>query len=222
MKTLPIQIRIDPALYTKDPESSELGKKIVSQSIQLIDELGFEGFTFKKLGAKIGSNESSIYRYFDSKHALLVYLLNWYWSWVSYRLAAATTNVSPSEEKLTNAIGILTAKIKKDQTISFVNEEMLQRIIITESSKAYHTKDVDKENEKGFYRTYKSVVQKVSDMVLELNPNYEFPHMLISTVIEGAHHQHYFSQHLPSLTDVEIGKNNIVRFYKDLVLSSIR
>ena len=62
MKTLPIQIRIDPALYTKDPESSELGKKIVSQSIQLIDELGFEGFTFKKLGAKIGSNESSIYR----------------------------------------------------------------------------------------------------------------------------------------------------------------
>ena len=150
MKTLPIQIRIDPALYTKDPESSELGKKIVSQSIQLIDELGFEGFTFKKLGAKIGSNESSIYRYFDSKHALLVYLLNWYWSWVSYRLAVATTNVPPSEEKLTNAIGILTAKIKKDQTISFVNEEMLQRIIITESSKAYHTKDVDKENEKGF------------------------------------------------------------------------
>ena len=66
------------------------------------------------------------------------------------------------------------------------------------------------------------MVQKVSDMVLELNPNYEFPHMLISTVIEGAHHQHYFSQHLPSLTDVEIGKNNIVRFYKDLVLSSIR
>ena len=188
----------------------------------MIDELGFEGFTFKKLGAKIGSNESSIYRYFDSKHALLVYLLNWYWSWVAYRLAVATTNVPPSEEKLTNAIGILTAKIKKDQTISFVDEEMLQRIIITESSKAYHTKDVDKENEKGFYRTYKSVVQKVSDMVLELNPNYEFPHMLISTVIEGAHHQHYFSQHLPSLTDVEIGKNNIVRFYKDLVLSSIR
>ena len=60
MKTLPIHIRIDPGLYNKDPESSELGKNIVSNSIILIDKLGFERFTFKKLGAYIGSNESSI------------------------------------------------------------------------------------------------------------------------------------------------------------------
>ena len=126
------------------------------------------------------------------------------------------------QEKLANTIGILTAKVSKDQTFSFIDEVILQRIIITESSKAYHTKDVDAENEKGFYKTYKRVVQRVSSMVLDLQPDYEFPHMLISTVIEGAHQQHYFSQHLPSLTDVEEGKNNIVRFYTELVLSSIQ
>ena len=37
----------------------------------MIDALGFEDFTFKKLGQEIGSNESSVYRYFDSKHKLI-------------------------------------------------------------------------------------------------------------------------------------------------------
>jgi len=41
--------------------------------------------------------------------------------------------------------------------------------------------------------------------------------MLISTIIEGAQHQRYFSKHLPALTDFEEGKNNIVRFYLDMV-----
>ena len=64
-------------------------------------------------------------------------------------------------------------------------------------------------------------MQRVSDLVTEINPIYEFPHMLISTVIEGAHHQRYFSKHLPSLTDFEEGKNNIVRFYTDLVFNTL-
>jgi len=66
-------IKINEGLFTKNPDSSKLGHKIISQSIEMIDELGFEAFTFRKLGVKIGSNESSIYRYFESKHALLVY-----------------------------------------------------------------------------------------------------------------------------------------------------
>jgi hypothetical protein len=45
--------------------------------------------------------------------------------------------------------------------------------------------------------------------------------MLISTVIEGAHHQRYFSKHLPSLTDVREGGNNIVRFYTNVVFKTI-
>ena len=97
----------------------------------------------------------------------------------------------------------------------------LNKIIISESSKAYHTKAIDSENKKGYYKTYKRVVQRVSDLVTEINPSYEFPHMLISTVIEGAHHQRYFSKHLPSLTDFEEGKNNIVRFYTDLVFNTL-
>ena len=63
-----ISIAINEKLYVKNPETSNLGKKIIENSILLIDEIGFENFTFKKLGDRIGSNESSIYRYFESKH----------------------------------------------------------------------------------------------------------------------------------------------------------
>lgn len=221
MQSLNVHIEIDPQLYTKNPASTDLGKRIVGASIDMINDIGFEAFTFRKLGNAIGSNESSIYRYFESKHALLVYLFNWYWSWIEYKLVFATNNISNAEEKLIKAITILTENIIEDSQVSFVNEVLLHEIIISESTKAYYTKDVDEENKKGFYRTYKRVVQRVSDMVLDNNSTFEFPHMLISTVIEGAHHQRYFSKHIPALTDVEAGKNNVVRFYTQMVLKAI-
>ena len=68
-----VRITINDKLYVKDPESSNLGKRIVEESILMINDIGFESFTFKKLGQKIGSNESSIYRYFENKHKLLLY-----------------------------------------------------------------------------------------------------------------------------------------------------
>lgn len=221
MESLQIQITINPQLYTKNPESSDLGKKIVSKSIEMINELGYEAFTYKKLGKAIGSNESSIYRYFESKHALLVYLINWYWSWIEYKLVFATTNVPSAQDKLNNAITLLTEEVEEDNSFCYINEVLLNKIIISESAKAYHTKAIDKENEKGYFSTYKHVVQRVSNILLEVNPDFEFPHMLISTVIEGAHHQRFFSKHMPSLTNFEKGKDNIVRFYTELVNKTI-
>ncbi len=217
MEQLSIHINISAELYTKDPNSSDLGRKIVSTSIEMIDVLGFESFTFKKLGLKIGSNESSIYRYFESKHMLLLYLNAWYWSWVEYKLVFATTNIQSPKVKLEEAIQILTKRVIIDNSFSYINEVILHRIIIAESSKTYHTKEVDAENEKGYFKSYKRVVQRVTDIVLENNPTYQFPHMLVSTIIEGAHKQRYFSDHLPSLTDTEKGKTNIINFYTDLV-----
>ena len=222
MNDLQINISIDPSFYCKDPESSALGKKIMQVGIEMIHELGYEAFTFKKLGVQINSNESSIYRYFESKHSFLVYLVNWYWSWIECKLVFATINIHSAEERLEKSIQILTEEIKEDNEITYINEVLLNKIIISESSKAYHTIDVDKENEKGYYKTYKRVVQRVCDFVLEVNPKFEYPHMLISTIIEGAHHQKYFSKHLPSLTDVEEGKNSIVEFFLKLTKSVLR
>ena len=222
MINLQIHIEISPELYLKNPDSSELGCKIVSQSIELINEIGFESFTFKKLGLKIHSPESSVYRYFENKHALLIYVLAWYWNWMDYRLVFATANIDLPVEKLKKAINILTQTIAIDQTVSHINEVLLNEIVISESVKAYHTKDVDIENKKGCFKAYKRVVQRVSEIVLEVNPKFEFPHMLISTVIEGVHQQKYFADHLPSLTDTKKGKDSVSEFYTNMVLKVLK
>lgn len=211
-----LHIEINKGLFAKDPNSSKLGQKIISQSIEMIDDLGFECFTFRKLGVKIGSNESSIYRYFESKHALLVYLVNWYWSWMEYRLLQNTAHLETPTLQLNKAIELLTEAVEQDNSFSFINEKKLYEIIVKESSKAYYTKDIDKENAKGYYKTYMRVVNLVSGFVLFIKPDFEFPQMLVSTIIEGAQHQRYFSKHLPSLTNFKEGGNNITRFYKQM------
>lgn len=222
MENFNLQIKINNTFYAKDPESSDLGRHIISKSIEMINALGFEAFTFKKLGDAIGSNESSVYRYFSNKHMLLVYLLNWYWSWMDYKIVLQTSNLNNAKDKINKAVELLAADVKQDSDFSFINEVLLHKIIITESSKIYHNKNVDNENEKGFYKTYKQVVQRVSDFILEFNPKYKYPHMLVSTIIEGAHHQRYFAEHLPSLTDVEEGQNNIIHFYTNLVFNTLK
>ncbi|WP_166461173.1 TetR/AcrR family transcriptional regulator [Flavicella sediminum] len=222
IQKLQIQFDIDPELYSKNPDSSKLGRKIISNSISMINEMGFEDFTFKKLGLAINSPESSIYRYFVNKHMLLIYLTSWYWTWTEYRLAFATTNVASPLDRLDSAIDLLTQPVLIDDDISYVNEIMLSKIIFSESIKAYHTKDVDEENKKGCFKAYKSVVNRVGAIVLEINPDFKYPHMLISTVIEGAHQQKYFSEHLPELTDLTNEQNAITKFYKELVFSYLK
>ncbi len=219
MKNLHIQIDINSALYSKNPNSSELGRKIINKSIELIYEIGFEAFTFKKLGALIQSPESSIYRYFDNKHTLLLYLTSWYWTWVEYQMVFVTTNVVSAHERLKKSIEILTKPVVEDNEISYVNEVLLSEIIFSESIKGYHTKSVDEENKKGCFKAYKRVVRRVSEIVSEIDEDFKYPHMLISTVIEGAHHQKYFTEHLPALTDVSNEEDSITQFYTKLVFN---
>ncbi|MDX2360359.1 MAG: TetR/AcrR family transcriptional regulator [Crocinitomicaceae bacterium] len=222
MKNLHVHIKVDDNLYSRNPDSSELGRKIISTSITLINELGFEGFTFKKLGEQIGSPESSIYRYFENKHALLIYLVAWYWSWVDYKLVFSIVNIESPNERLKRAIDVLVQPVKVDHSISYVDETLLSEIIIRESVKAYHTKNVDNENKNGNFKDYKQVVQRVSELVLDVNPTFEYPHMLISTVIEGMHQQRYFAEHLPSLTDIKSGEDAISSFYHQLIISALK
>ena len=222
MENLHLHIEINTDLYSKNPESSALGRKIISGSIILMNKLGFEDFTFKKLGEYINSPESSIYRYFKNKHILLTYLTSWYWTWTEYRLVFATTNIASAEERLNKSIDILTQPVLIDNAFSYVNDVLLSKIIFSESLKTYHTKNVDLENQKGYFKAYKKVVQRVGDIILEIRPTFEFSRMLVSTVIEGAHQQKYFAEHLPSLTDSVKDKNAISTFYKQLVFNFLK
>ncbi|MFT5254666.1 MAG: AcrR family transcriptional regulator, partial [Flavobacteriales bacterium] len=166
------KITINDKLFVKDPETSELGKKIIKHSILLIDEIGFEHFTFKKLGSRIGSNESSLYRYFENKHKLMIYLSSWYWSWIEYKLVFATTNVTDPLDKLRKAITIVTEKIDDDLSTVHINESVLNKIIIVEFSKTLHSKEIDEDNKEGFFLVYKRIINRIVEIVNEVNPDY--------------------------------------------------
>lgn len=222
-KPVKIQINVDEKLYLKAPNSSELGVKIIQYSIEMIDEMGFESFTFKKLAGQIGASEPSVYRYFESKHKLLLYVLAWYWNWMDYKIMLATQNVASPEDRLREAIRLLSEPIQKDANFDHVDETALYRIVVSESSKVYLIKSVDKVNQEGLFLSYKRLCGRVAAIIKEINPGYAFPNSLISTVVESSHNQKFFAEHLPALTDIKENKlNDTTVFLTDLVFKSIR
>lgn len=217
-----ISLQVHPSTCIKDPLTSELGVRIISGSIHLIDELGLEHFTFRKLAKVIDTTEASVYRYFPNKHKLLLYLISWYWSWVEYRMMVEFTHVSCPHERLNKAIALLTREVVEDGSFEHIDEVKLNRIVICDSSKAYLHKEVDEENKDGLFGGYKQIVACVSEVILEINPGYKYPHMLVSSVIESAHHQRYFSVHLPRLTDVVPGEDAITACFLEVVNKTIK
>lgn len=215
-----LRIVVPEGLSIKDPESSDLGKKIVGESIALIHELGFEAFTFKKLGERIGSNESSIYRYFENKHRLLLYLASWYWGWTEYKLVFFTNHISEPKEKLVKALEVLSGEIFQDKNFSHINEVALHNIMIKEYSKSYLTKEVDSENKEGYFTVYKRLVIRLKEMIKELNPTYPFSLSLASTVVEGVFHQQFLKDHFPTITDCD-KKLSATTFFKNLVFNCL-
>lgn len=209
-------------LYLKDPTSSDLGHKILSGSISLISSLGFEKFTFKKLAHEIDTTEASIYRYFESKQRILLYLINWHWSCMWFRIHMGTQNIADAEVRLKNCIHILTAIPNPMQELVLDNELELKQILINESSKVLLTKNVDDENKNGAFAEYKKVVEFVSSIILEINPSYEFPNMLISTMIEGSNQQRFFAEHLPRLTNINLEDDLVESFFTDTLLKAIK
>ncbi|MGX1928445.1 TetR/AcrR family transcriptional regulator [Flagellimonas sp. 2504JD4-2] len=216
-----IRIGINEKIYIKEPESSDLGKRIVEQSILMIDEMGFENFTFRKLGDRIKSNESSIYRYFENKHKLLLYLASWYWGWLEYKMVFATNAIVDPSEKLHKAIEILTQTVQQDVSFSHVNEVLLNKIVINEYSKSYLTKEVDQENKEGYFEIYKRLVNRLHDMIVAMDRAYPYPSSLASTILEGSLHQYFLKEHFPMLTDCD-DKTTPTQYFIDLVFRTLK
>lgn len=219
-----VRIAVSDKLYERDPEQTQLGKKIINHSIRLIDQLGLEAFTFKKLAQRIQSTEASIYRYFKNKHHLLVYLVSWYWGWLEYQIEYKTNNIEDTHKKLQIAIETITKSYQEESGFSHINQASLHRIVIAESQKAYFIKNVDYENQKGFFRGYKSLCNILADLILEYNAEYPYSHSLASTLLESAHQQVYFSLHIPALTEVQVDEKNhedVINYLEHLLFKQL-
>jgi hypothetical protein len=219
-----LSFKVNEHIYLRDPESSELGKQIVKNAIDLIYELGFEHFTFKKLATKMSTTEASIYRYFENKHRLLLYILNWYWSYMEFLVDFTIQNIQDPKEKLIKIITLFTQSLPESVGQLDYNKSYLNQIVLSESSKVYLIKEVKEINSYQVFKPYKDLCNKISEVMLSLNPTYTYSRSLSSTLIETAHSQQYFSKNLPRLTDISTDKDEkfVFNYLNQLVFSALK
>jgi len=209
---LQLRFTLPEKLYLRDPQETKYGRKLLQKTIDLLSNIGFEAFTFRKLGKEMSSSEVSIYRYFENKHLLLLYLNCWYWEWVHHLIDRSVLNMQDPKAKLDKALHSIIYASKESDLTHYINEQKLHRIVLNESSKSYHIHDVDAENRDGLFLPYKNLVEKLSTIILEVNPKCKYPRSLSSTIFEMTNNQVYYAEHLPRLTDLKGSKN----IYADL------
>jgi len=219
-----VKIAPNDHLYLRDPQASDLGKRILEHSCIELHRLGLEELTFKKLSKAIGCTEASVYRYFSSKHQLLQYLVAYYWDWVHFLIDTAIASLRAPEDRLRAAVKALTEPMKTNPSVPYIDEQLLYQIALTEGQKAYHFKSIDVENDKGIFLGYKALTEKLADLVAEVNPKFPYPRALASSLFEMAHNHTYFAAHLPRLTDLNTGKDfkaeleKMLQFWVDALL----
>lgn len=220
---LELRIKMNDKLYLRNPEESALGKRIVNQGIALINKLGFEDFTFKKLAVEVNTTEASIYRYFENKHRFLIYLITWYWSFLEYKVVFSINNISDPVVKLKTIIRLLIVEPDKNEKNDFISEREAYQLVKWEGSKAYLTRSVNRDNKDRLFKPYKDLCSRVSSIIKECNPKYKFPNSLASTILEMSHAQKFFMENLPSLTDSSSSDNEkLILFLDNLVFKVLK
>jgi AcrR family transcriptional regulator len=201
------KVKMSEKLYVRDPEGTDIGKMIIKSAVAMISEMGYEQFTFKKLAIEINSTEATIYRYFENKHKLLIYLLDWYWSFIEFQVIFQLNNISKPAEKIKKIIDILVWEDNAYEVFTEPDQQALYYIAIAEGNKTYLSKDVDENNKELLYKPFKDLCARIALVFKEYNPTYKYPASLASTLVETSHQQYYFMQHLPRLCDFSKKKN---------------
>lgn len=220
-----LTFKLSDNLFVRDPQDTELGRNIIRHSVILIEKLGFEEFTFRKLAAEISSTEASIYRYFENKHKLLIYLIDWYWTWLEYSINYHTNHIEDPVDRLKVCLKLLCEPNTAGDSIAYVDELALGRIVNAEFEKTFLTKHVDADNKEGLFLPYKSLCRKVASHISAVSPSYTHPHSLASTTLLVVKHQLFYAQHLPSLSDIRFNPkqhyDSLYQFVESLVFKSI-
>ncbi len=221
--TIEFNPSLNDKLFLKNPQSTDLGKKIIKESISLIAAIGYEQFTFKKLAVEIETTEATIYRYFVNKHKLLIYLVSWYWSYLEFQIVIQLNNITAPANKIKKIIDILVWEDNLEINFGAFDHKALYFIAIAEGNKTYLSKDVDENNKDMLYKPFKDLSGRIAAVFSEFNPLYKYPNTLASSIIDLSHIQFFFMHHLPRLSDFAKKKRpkDIEAFLEDLVFKTL-
>lgn len=202
-----VQLRPDPELRLRDPERTELGRAMLSGGLGLMNEIGLEAFTFRKLAASIGSTEVTLYRYFPNKQRLLQYYFQLYWLWLRQLCGREVERARDPLDALRRSIDAICGIWPKDAPDLQLDAHALRLLVIEEGMKSYLHKQVDADNARRLFAPYKELSAFLAGRLTACRRGVPMPRSFATTVIEMAHSLPFAMEHLPSLTELSSRKD---------------
>lgn len=202
-----VHLRPDTALSLRDPEGTDLGRAMLAGGVELMNELGLEAFTFRKLAARIGSTEVSLYKYFPNKHRLLQYYFQLYWLWLRQLCGREVERSSDAHDALRRVVEAICGVWPKQVPALQLDAASLRRLVIAEGMKSYLHRNVDEDNARRLFTPYKELSAFVAERLQACRRDVPMPRSFATTVIEMAHSLPFAMEHLPSLTELSNRKD---------------
>lgn len=197
---------LDPSLTLRDP-SSPMGRRILQDGLDLMNEIGLEAFTFKKLAERMGSTEVTVYHYFANKQRLLQYYFQLYWLWLGILGEQSGKAATDPLDRLHSTIRALAGLWPGEVLAAQLAPSALRKLVINEGSKSFMHKNVDSDNELKLFKPYKDLCAQVASELKACSPRIKSPRSFATTLVEMAHSLEFAMLHLPALTELSAKKD---------------
>ncbi len=199
-------IELDPSLSLRDT-SSPMGRRILSEGLDLMVELGLEAFTFKKLAEHMGITEVTVYHYFANKQRMLQYYFQLYWMWLRTHCEQDSSSLKDARARLHDDIKALCGVWPKNTLAAQLDPSVLRTLMINEGSKSFTHKNVDADNELKLFKPYKDLCAHVASELRACSPRLRSSRSFATTLVEMAHSLEFAMLHLPALTELSVKKD---------------
>lgn len=198
---------IEPAagLALRDT-SSPMGGRILTDGLALMNEIGLEAFTFKKLAERIGCTEVTVYNYFANKQRLLQFYFQMYWLWLATHCQQEGRALKDPLIRLHGDIRALCGLWSADALAAQLDPSALRDLVINEGSKSFMHKNVDSDNKLKLFKPYKDLCAHVATELKACAPRMRSPRSFAATLVEMAHSLEFAMHHLPALTELSVKK----------------
>lgn len=198
-------IEPDPGLALRDL-NTPLGARILQDGLVLMNDLGLESFTFKKLADRTGCTEVTVYHYFANKQRLLQYYFQVYWLWLATYCQEEGKSLKDPLDRLRGDIRALCGTWPPAARANTFDPAALRELVINEGSKSFLHKDVDSDNELKLFKPYKDLCAHIAREVKAASPRARHARSFATTLVEMAHSLEFAMHHLPALTELSAKK----------------
>ena len=146
--------------------------------------------------------EASVYRYFENKHMLLVYLCSWYWDYLNYLIEIDTRNFSNPEKKLRIEIKTIVNSSSAQSPTDFIDQSKLHIVIAEHFFKAMFNITTSVTAKENLFANYRNLNYNLTSIVKEFNPKFKYPCAMASTIIKMSIDHSYYADQICSLTEI--------------------